>query len=278
MKKKLIIIPSIFIFILIFFFSPLYPMVKSYGIMYPYSFKHKTDSILYKKDIDLNIKGGLYTEKKDWYPFVMTYTASDDFSKYTGRDFDLTVLYNFGHFKLKDEASSFYDPTSPYFSSFYGGYVIQNKKNPNDKFGFLENGDLDINDISNLTEFDQNYLVLSSIGCPKEERIFEIDAVNIIEDVDYMKLSGWTKVNANIKTNSPMHKFRDDQRGYIQYGKPISRFYDGKDFPVIDLKGRIYAKYIDEYKITVVMFIVSPSLDTINECDDEILSHSTINN
>ena len=275
MKRKYLIITFIFLVLILIVISPLYYPLRSYIIIVPYSYKTNLDTGLNKLNVDLDIKGGLSTKKRDWYPYVLYHKADDGFSRYNGKDLSLTILYNFGHFE-SNGTSSYYNPNSPYYSSFYGGYVIYNKENPDKPYGFNDDGSINYDEISLIPKYDQTNLVLPSLGYPSNKVVFENEITNMVENVNYIGMDGWTKIDGTIVTNSPLHKSKNHQRGYIQYGKPNDKHYTEEDFPIINLKGRVYVNYIEEHKITLVLYILAPSIKTIDECDNNILSKSKI--
>jgi len=276
LKKLLFLI--IIILLILYFFSktPIYYTLRSYLIMYPYSYSHERNSILSKKDIDFYIPSGNSTPNSDWYPFMITFNDDVGFSTYTGKDLSFTILYNFGHFDMIKGCSSYYNPDSPYYSSFYGGYVVHDNESPDRMFGFNSNGEADVDMLSLVPKYDQTVLVLPSIGCPSEKIVFDTSIDYIEKDVNYINLDGWTRIDSTIRTNSPIHKYENKYRAYIQYGKPHKEYYLGDDFPVIELKGRIYAKFIDKYNSTFVLYVMAPSTKIVDECDRELLSKSII--
>lgn len=275
-KKKYYNIIIIILLFFIFVKSPFYYIIRSYIIMYPYSLKMTKESIIQKKDIYIYIPSGRYTKEKDWYPFVLTFNDNKGFSRYIGKNLSVTVLYNFGHFILREGSSSYYNPNSKYYNSFYGAYIIYNNDNPKSPFGFNEDGSINIDEISLIPKYDQERLVLPSLGCPSNIMVFKNNIESIENDVKYLNIDGWTKIDSEIITNSPIHKYKKSQIGYIQYGKPIEKYYNNKDFPIIKLKGRAYVNYLEKYDVTIIMYIMSPNNLAIEECDKNILSKSTI--
>ncbi len=244
--------------------------------MLPYSYKHKHESIIDKKSIVFYIPDGLSTSKKDWYPFMMFHNADKGFSQYSKRNLSLTILYNFGHFELKEGASSYYNPNSPYYSSFYGGYTVYDHENPNNAYGFFDNNKININELTQIPKYDQTKLVLPSLGCPESKIAFNSTIDCIEYNVNYLGTEGWTKIDSTIKTTSPIHKFSKNYLGYIQYGKPIEKYFYGESFPIITLKGRIYVKYIVRHKMTFILYVLASDKKTVDECDKNILSKSII--
>mgnify|MGYP000900621809 CR=1 FL=1 len=265
----------IFLMSVIFLFSPVCGLLRSCVIMLPYSRMHERESVLARNRITFRIPGGMHTSKTDWYPFVITFNDDVGLSSYLGEKVEFTVLYNFGHFQLREGTSSYYNPKSLYYSSFYGGYIVK----PGDssrKFGFLNDGTINTGELAKVPEFDQKCLVLSSLGCPSDQRVFEETITKVQNDVQYIGYDGWTRVDSEIETNSPVHVYRGFKQGYLQYGKPIGRFEYKEDFPKIQLKGRVYARYFEEIYSTIVLYVMAPSWDVINEVDKEILSDTEL--
>lgn len=277
MSKKFL--KLIFVFLLVIFIilnTSLWYPIRSYVTMFFYSKLHEKESLLNKNHIQLNIPGGLSTQKKDWYPFIITFNDDIGFSKYIDKNVSLTILYNFGYFNLKDGASSYFNPNSRYFSSFYGGYLVKHKKPTEHPFGFYSNGNINLDEITLVPKYDQEKLVLSSFGCPDEKMIFEVSVDSIEYNINYINYKNWIKVDSTIKTNSPIHKFNKKRISYIQYGRPIDKYYNNKDFPIIKLKGRTYVKYLKNYDMSIFLYILAPSINIIEECDTQILSKTKL--
>jgi len=274
-KKRLITTIIAMFITIIFLVSPLGAPIRSYVVMVPYSYIHYRESVLNKTNIRLSIPGGTITRKPDWYPFVITFNDSEGLSLYLEEDVEFTILYNFGHFPLLQGTSSYYIPESPYYSSFYGGYLVK-AKNENRRFGFQDNGEINLDELSKVPEYDQKFLVLPSLGCPLEQRVFDETILELEYNVTYAGYDDWVRVDSDIQTNSPAHEYMGFQQGYLQYGKPMGRFDYDEEFPIIDLKGRAYARYFDEFQATIVLYIMAPSWEVVDECDRNILSKAEI--
>lgn len=76
-------------------------------------------SVMSDKGFAIKMKGGLSTQQKDWYPFVMLFN-DNGFSRYSGEDARISILYNFGAFKGSN--SIIYDENSPYYSYYRKKY------------------------------------------------------------------------------------------------------------------------------------------------------------
>lgn len=237
-----------------------------------YSQYEKQHSLLSKEKMVMDISGGLKTREKDWYPFVMVFNDNAGFSHYINKEVSLTILYNFGAFEYLNGASSYYNPQSPYLSAFYGGYVVQPKDGS--VFGFDENRKPKVDEIAAVPKYDLQYLVLNSLGCYDVTLDYQTDAIQ--QNLPYLDKDDWTRIDASITTNSPVHRYRKPQRAYIQYGKPPAKYYEGEDFPLIKLKGRIYARYYEEFNATAFLYVIAPHEDIIEKTDKTFLSQAVI--
>ncbi|WP_066494941.1 hypothetical protein [Abyssisolibacter fermentans] len=243
--------------------------------MYFFSNYEKQNSLLTKENIEIKIPGGLSTSKKDWYPFVLFFNDDVGFSRYMKKNLSLTILYNFGAFDTIEGSSNYYNPQSDYYSSFYGSYIVKN--NGDDKpFAFTLNNEPILNEIIAVPKYDLNYLVLQSLGCEESKIKIEYSIDNIKNNELYAGYGGWTIIDAVIKTNSPIHKFIEKKRAYIQYGKPMKKYVVKNDFCEIELKGRIVAKYFKKWGVTIFLYVMAPDNKTVNECDENILSKTVI--
>jgi len=261
------------VIVLLLIINPYMANIRSYMIIYPYSKIFQYQSTLWKNDIVFDIQGGNITKEYDWYPFVITFNDDEGVSSYLGEDVDFTVLFNFGAFEKTRGSSSYYNPESPYYGSFYGGYVIKPKKDK--KFGFFYNGELNMNEISKILQYDQLHLVMPSIGCPYKDREFKETVLSAEYNVKYLGYDNWIKIDSDIRTNGPLHKYKSFQRGYLQYGIPNS-YNHQKDYPIENFHGRAYIRYFEEYNATFVLYIMAPEWETVNISDREILSQSII--
>ncbi len=252
-----------------------YPPIRSIVIMLPYSGMHYRESFLHKNRIVFDIPGGLHTRQQDWYPFVIAFTDDHGFSWYIEEEASFTVLYNFGHFSYTKGRSVYYDTKSPFYNSFFGGYAV--KLQDSRLFGFFVDGSIHLEELSKVPRFDQMHLVLPSLGCPPPLRVFEDHAVSIVEHVPYMGLEDWVRIDSDIITNSPLHTPSRAQMGYLQFGRPPrDRGMETEDFPIVEMKGRAYVRYFEEYGATFVLYVMAPSWAMVDACDRDFLSQSVI--
>ena len=233
-----------------------------------YSSYHDYHSLMRKNNVIVEIPGGTSTPQKDWYPFVMTFNDKSFKSK-VGEEIDLSILYNFGAFK--NGHSPLYDENSHYYNSFYGAYIIECKEKQK-VYGF-NNKEVNIEEISAVASHDIEALVLDSMGCINPHVCFQNRGKPKI--LDYISYNNWAVIDCNIYMNSSIHQYNRDCISYIQYGKP-PKDYKGDNFPEATLAGRIYCRYFPEYNVSILLYIIAPDFEIIEETDREILSRTKI--
>ncbi len=266
--KKLTIIILI---TLLFLQTPSFQYVKSLAVMSVYSEYEAYNSVLREEGIKIKIPGGLSTLKNDWFPFVITFNDDRGFSWYTDRDLRMTVLYNFGHFPFYRHYSSYYDPDSPYYNSFYGAYAVK-AEDGGDPYGFPK-GIANIDEMGSIPTYDMERLVLISIGNSKPEFSYDVTS---FEEVELLGETGWYQFNADMKVSGSQHIYEKDYRAYIQYGRPP--VYDEPiiDYEVIDMKGRIYGKYYQEKDITLFFYCITTDQEQIDLWETQIMAETTM--
>jgi hypothetical protein len=261
-------------FTVLFLKVPFYYQARSYVVMYAFSKYEEKKSLLNTQNIAVEMPGGLSTKEKDWYPLVMVFNDHQGFSRYMNRDLSLTVLYNFGAFSWNKSSSAYFQEESPYYNSFYGGYLV--KDNSGDQiYGFNAEGKPDIKEVFAVPEYDYKYLVLESMGCPKDKLTMEILSYDLQENVSYAGFNDWDQLDALLLVNSPDHKLKENRRAYIQFGNPLKP-EDKEDFQLMTTHGRVYLRYFPEFESTIFLYILAPQLLTLEKCDAEILSKTVI--
>jgi len=274
MKKKppvklIIVILCIFLFLL----TPPAAYVRSLAVMSVYSGQMKKDSLMEEKNFDIHIPGGLATLKTDWYPFVMTFADNEGFQSYMGNEnLSLTILYNFPAFSLFHGCSRLFDEKSPYFNGFYGAYLVSDSSGK--RYGFRSDGSINEKELIAVPSFDFYWLVLEDFGLSQQDFVFDCEITNIQENLAYSGYENWTKIDADIAVNNACHTAKQNIMSYLQYGRPSYRI--SSEFFVIPMKGRIYARYFQEWNVSIFYYIIAADEKVLEECDRKILSHSKI--
>lgn len=260
MKKYVVMISLMLVALALFWFF--YPL-RSLVVMSYYSNDHAKQSVMRQNEFEIDIPSG-----RGWYPFVMTYNASG-FGSFSGKDAKMSIMYNFGAFDFAKRTSSLYDKQSDKYSSFYGAYVVQESGGV---FGFDDNGEIDLHDVSLAVEYDYSKLVIRDFGL--DNQTYEIGDFVIEEGVTYAGSGGWTRIDAVMNSNGAAHNYDGYKLAYLQYGRPMESVQ--VDFEVTQLYGRVYAKYFSEQGCTVMIFVIAPSPSAIDVCDSQILNKTTI--
>lgn len=240
----------------------LFPPTRSYMVMKLYSSLENTKSVM----DDNNFKIKVPTDE-GWYPFTITFNSTN-FGNWSQTGATMSIMYNFAEFKMNSLASEIFNPQSDKHSSFYGAYALEQDEG---NFGY-KNENIDISEIILTFKYDYQYLVLKDLGY--KNSIFEVESVDITENVNYLDIDGWTKIDATMQTNAMTHNYNERYTSYIQYGKPTIKV--SEDFPTIQMHGRLYIRVFEEYNSTIIVYVMSPSRDTITECDENILSRIII--
>lgn len=245
-------------FLIFWFFYPL----QSYIVMGIYSGQHSASSVMRENGFSVDMPSG-----EGWYPFLLTFNATG-FRGWSGIDADMSIMYNFGAFDPVTRTSSIYDTGSDKYSSFYGAYAV-NKKNG--AFGF-PNGKLDIDEVTKAVNYDYTQLVLAAFGC--KEPVFSVESIQTQENASIAGSGGWTRIDAILSASGCAHNFKSDKTPYLQYGRPMKDVPE--DFAAVKLCGRIYAKYLEQYGCTVMLYVIAPSESAAEKCDSGILQKTVI--
>ncbi len=274
LRTQLIRLSIVIILIVGFLFTPFYQVVKSYAVMSVYSKIHDNASFMKKEGIRIKMPGGLSTFKKDYFPFVMTYDTTEEFSRYLDTDVDLVVLYNFGAMEWLKGSSLMYNEDSPYYSGFYGAYVAR-YNDIERQYGEKENGDIDIEEIMEVTNFDLKVLVMRSIG----NKTPHIDYKVVNEDKPYTRtIDGldFKVYDAELYMDGMNHEYSRDYTAYIQYGKPPKSKEPIESFKKMNGYGRIYVYFDYDTSVSYFFYIIGPTKETIEETEVKFILPSEI--
>jgi hypothetical protein len=264
-KKLRILIVAVVLTTAAVYWLGFYPL-RSYAVMFPVSrYYHRTGLF---RDIPLRIPGGK-VEKEAFYPFALYFNAKESFARFAGGEegLELSIIYYFGGFVRGGKSAAYFDTRAATFSAFYGAYAVNSKD-----FFFTPEGRLRPEQIGKVARFDQQYLVMPSIGLPPSRVVFEYEIVSVAEDVFYAERNGWHRVDAVITTNSPVHRCRGRQPGYLQYGLPRAPAKDGEDYLPQEFFGRVYCRYFPEYEATIVLYLMAKDRNTAEQIDRRILA------
>ena len=255
-----------------------YYALRSYIIMFPYSYYHNQLSEKKQNDYLIEIPTKRRMFKDGWYPGMMVFHDNKGFGSWVNRPVELTVLYRFGEFHFGEKHSTYFDRSSDRFSSFHGAYIVKNKYPFDNIYGYDQDDEIILSDIMRITEYDQRWLVMPSIGLSPENVIFEVEIIGIEEKGDFIPSSDlkWTKIDAFIITNSPEHHYMDKHRGYLQYGRPLAPPTGTDDYFPVTLAGRIYVTKSEGNDALIALYALAVNFEIIDQIDEEFLSKTNI--
>ena len=174
--KVMISLTVLTVILVLFIISPYSNKYGSMAVMRVYSSICAKDGIPKTENITIDIPGGDITKEKDWFPFVMTFVPGENFGRAIGEECSLTILYNFPDFDMNKGCSSLYDAQSPFYSSFYGAYLV--KADNDRKYGFVQDDEGNIAGVSSdevaaVSKYDYQELVLSEFGLNYKNAVFD---------------------------------------------------------------------------------------------------------
>lgn len=271
MKKRkwrlYLILISIF---LAFLFLPPFATLRSMAVMSVYSAYCSRNSLEKQEGFRLSIPGGMATGERDWYPLVLFYDASQEFSMKTGTPTQLNIYYNFPAYDLWKGSSWLFEPDSPYYTGFYGAYCLKGDV----PYGFQKNGKLDLEEITKVLRFDLFELVLDDFGLNPAQGVFDWE-MDEEQQISYAGKDGWSRVDARITTNGAQHSPDEFRVSYLQYGIPPD---STEEFKPVTLYGRLIGQYFEEWDTSIFFYILAPDLNVLDSCDRRILSASRLEN
>ena len=255
----------------VLFLLVLNPFTRSLLVMSVYSREEESRSLEASEGFSVRIPGGLHTLRSDWYPLMMTFTDDSEFSTWLGKPARLTILYNFPAYDPKTLASRLYEPSSPYYSSFYGAYLVQENGG---SYGFREDGSVDAEAVCRIPEFDYFELVLDDFGLRKADQSYRAEVTSLTEGVSLAGTGGWTRIEAGLTVNGCAHTASGFTGSYLQYGIPVGT--STAPFAPAALKGIVYAKYFEEYHTSIFVYAVCQGQQELEDCDRSFLQQTRI--
>lgn len=285
--RKAAVAITILTAVAVFVISPYSRYALSLSVMSVYSKICEQESILKEKGMELEIPGGCEAEKPDWYPFVMTFNPGQSaIENYLGeKGSRLTILYNFPAFDLRwgKGCSRLYDDTSPYYNGFYGAYILssddesqQEKRSEKAVSAVSEktitaepNQQRLIKLIGKITQFDYQRLVIGDFPIDSDQEIFQWKIRQIKKKASVAGSDGWLRIDADMLVNGALHQRKSFVRSYLQYGSP--KYDVMTDFAPVEMKGRVYAKYLEEQDVTVFFYVLARTDEVLENCDRKML-------
>lgn len=264
MKRSFVIILALLIFLSIWFYYPL----RCCLIMPAYSAIHESKSVMHENNFKIHMPSGLATVKKDWFihPFIYN-THSFRSSHYA--NVKMSIIYTFPAFHPLTRKNMIFDETSPYYSAFYGAYVLNLPDGS--PYGFIDENNPSLDQILDVFRYDYTRLVLRDLGC--KDLLWEQSDYSI-KTQDYIGYEDWVCIEADITTRGLSHTYSGFLRNYIQYGRPSTPA--SEDYPLINFKGKMMMRFFPELKSTIILYAGATDEVVVRQCFDEILSNCRI--
>lgn len=257
-RRKIILAGGLLLGLLVYLicFSPTLAGLRSDWVLRAQGASFENNSVFYQTGLKLTVPTSAQTGDNRWSDTMKLFHCGENFP-HNGAG-QLSILYNFGAFA--NGRSGFYHPDSATFNAHYGVYAIHQTDGV---FGY-HNGMVDVDAITALVAFDQQDLVLTSLGCPAELKHFSADITSLQPGPAMAGFSDWVQLDAVIQTNAPLYREQGFRAGTLQYGRPPAD-YDGPDFPVVPMIGRLYLRHDPARQITVIYFVIAKNAALVEE-------------
>lgn len=221
--------------------------------------------------IEIDMPSGRLSDDQVWYPFLMSYNAGDGFSKASGKNIDLTILYNFASYDALRGGSRFFEKGSPYNGAFYGAYLIKEESDPF-TYMFNEEGAVIKGSALEIAKYDYLNLVIRGLGAPDQALVFDQDA-DLMTSRNFGGYE-WTEISAKGKCTSPSHEFQSFQLGYLQFGLPYGK--NPSDFEEISMHSRVWVTKIKEKNTTLVLYAMTPDPTYLEAMSQKIIYETNV--
>ena len=151
---------------------------------------------------------------------------------------------------------------------------VSNRARP--PFGFRADGSLDLAKTGLVPQYDFEQLVLRDFGLRAQDMQFDW-TVREVRTVDgFLGYDGWSCVNADMTVSGAFHHADSFRQSYLQYGTPKYDAIAGGDFAPVTMYGRVYARYFAEWESSVFFYVMAPSWEVVDSCDQQILQKSKL--
>lgn len=147
-------------------------------------------------------------------------------------------------------------------------------------YGFLPDGSLDLMTVAQVPQFDFQKLVLQDFGIGRDQMVFDWEVSKSRQNVSYLGIDGWTRVDAELSVNGTWHEADQFRRSYLQYGLPrydlLEYSLPGEAFAPVEMTGRVYGRYFEEWDTSIFFYVLASDPAVLEDCDREILSQSSL--
>lgn len=121
----------------------------------------------------------------------------------------------------------------------------------------------------NITQFDYQRLVIGDFPIELDQETFQWKIRQIKKKASVAGSDGWLRIDADMLVNGALHQRKSFVRSYLQYGSP--KYDVMTDFAPVEMKGRVYAKYLEEQDVTVFFYVLARTDEVLENCDRKML-------
>jgi len=201
---------------------------------------------------DVIVPGALPAMKRDTIP-----------AQYLLRLVDVVMAFAIGDYGVRYDCSSYYDPSSPWYNVFYGGYGLRSYKPNGVPWGYDGHGNPDWDEYLEIPRVDYCFLTAGQFGCPPEAMHFEV------EHTKSERGPVWDTLDLVVSMTSGLHDPATclaAPQTYVIYGVPPKEFLQGhRPFERVTLRGRACMRVVPQNRfqqpITQVFGTLCPYTD-----------------
>jgi len=174
---------------------------------------------------------------------------------------DLVILWGIGDFGSAFQCSAFYDPSSPWYNTFYGAYAIRSYKKDGTAWGYNAQGQADFDEFLQVPAVDYNFLTAAQFGCPPDKMCFAVKTI-----VPSPPNNGWDFADVTAQVPSGLHdptQHAANPGNYIVFGIPDPSFLNGHtSYEAVPVHGQFYMRRLSvpsgSRPITLVFGAICP--------------------
>jgi len=161
---------------------------------------------------------------------------------------DLVMNFTIGDFDDTTRCSTYYDPQSPWYNVFYGGYALRSYKLDGSAWGYNKDGSPEFDEFLKVPAIDYNFLTAGQFGCPPDKMCFKIEGKG-----KEWKDGKWDCVDVMATVPSGLHDpttTLGDPSTYVIYGVPDpTPLHTRQPYEPVAMRGTMYMTRIPQERI-----------------------------
>jgi len=157
---------------------------------------------------------------------------------------DAVILWGIGEFG-NALCSSYYDPASPWYNTFYGAYAFRSWKPDGAAWGYDPQGAPQFADVARIAEVDYDFLTAAQFGCPPKLMCFDVENAIVGKPNQ-----GWDPIDVFARIPSGLHDptaFPANPGNYVAFGVPDEGFYKGRQsYEPVEMRGEFFMRVLSQ--------------------------------